>query len=108
MSTVSLMTLIFLPGTAVAVRIPIPYYSTLLTSSKSMFGTQFFNADFSDSGVGKLHVSPDFYLFWALALSITLITLLVWYFWFRRSSERRYSGGRAKKEVVERGRDSVV
>jgi len=73
-----------------------------------MFGTQFFNADFSDNGVGKLHVSPDFYLFWALALSVTFITLLVWYFWFIRSSERRYVGDKAKKEVVERDRDSMA
>ncbi|KAE8454571.1 hypothetical protein EG329_000194 [Mollisiaceae sp. DMI_Dod_QoI] len=75
MKTVAIMTLVFLPGTAVA----------------SIFGSQFFNADFSDSGMGHLKVSSDFWLFWVLFGGVTGITLLAWWIWLSTSTKRRFA-----------------
>jgi hypothetical protein len=58
---------------------------------QSLFGTQFFNADFLDSVKGKLKASGGFWLLRLLGLPTTALTILAWYFLFRLSADRRLS-----------------
>jgi hypothetical protein len=67
---------------------------------QSIFGTQFFNADFSDNGEGRLKLSGDFWLLWALALPTTAITVLTWYFWFKASSKRRLRSVKEERQAL--------
>ncbi|KAK5998362.1 Notoamide biosynthesis cluster protein M' [Cladobotryum mycophilum] len=64
MRTVAFVTLIFLPATFVS----------------AIFGTGFISYD---APTGMWGVSPKFWVFWAVAIPITLLTILGWFLWMR-------------------------
>ncbi|KAJ5249086.1 hypothetical protein N7468_000537 [Penicillium chermesinum] len=61
MKTLSFITLIFLPPTFIS----------------TIFGMQFFNYDSTEGFV----LTSDFWIYWAIAIPITMLTGLVWLFW---------------------------
>ncbi|KAF6838480.1 hypothetical protein CMUS01_04608 [Colletotrichum musicola] len=64
MKTVAFLTLLFLPATFVS----------------AVFSTTFF--DF-DSAAGEWIVSDKFWVYWVVAVPITIVTALMWYYWRR-------------------------
>src|SRR5947207_11499 len=76
MKTLTIMAMIFLP----------------ISTVSSIFGTQFFNAvtvaDPSPDGhirsTTTTHISSQFWVFWILAIPVTLVILFGWKFWIRR------------------------
>lgn len=64
MKTISFLTLTFLPATFIS----------------AIFSTSFFNYD---GGSEEWSVSEKFWLYWAVAIPITVITSVLWYWWPR-------------------------
>jgi len=71
MKTIAVMTLIFLPCTAVA----------------TVFGTPFFSIE-SDSDGSRFLMSPYIWLIWVFAVPLTVITMFTWYRYQRRLEAR--------------------
>ncbi|GME35504.1 hypothetical protein GTA08_BOTSDO06675 [Neofusicoccum parvum] len=86
MKTIAAVTLAFLPGTFIA----------------SLFGMNFF--DFSADGDGQTWaVSEKLWLYWAVTLPLTFLTLGSWWAWdFRQKQWKFYEHPRAKKEAIEK------
>ncbi|KAI1847988.1 hypothetical protein JX266_006101 [Neoarthrinium moseri] len=72
MKTVAFLTLAFLPGTFIC----------------AVFSMSFFNYD---SITGDWQVSDKFWLYWAVAIPVTIMTMLCWYIWSLRGSPNRFS-----------------
>ena len=71
MKTISILGIVFLPGTFVA----------------TLFSMDMFDWGSSDSGgVKKLTVSPSIWIYWVIVIPLTLITFLVWALWSRREN----------------------
>lgn len=86
MKTIAAVTLAFLPGTFIA----------------SLFGMNFF--DFAADGDGQTWaVSEKLWLYWAVTLPLTFLTLGSWWAWdFRQKQWKFYGHPRAKKEAIEK------
>lgn len=69
MQTIALLTVVFLPATTVAAIF-----------SMSPFFT-------AEPG-GRMAVSAEFWIYWAVCIPLTLLVVLIWYLWFRRTRER--------------------
>ncbi|KAL3422678.1 hypothetical protein PVAG01_06834 [Phlyctema vagabunda] len=73
MKTIAIMTLIFLPAGTVA----------------AMFGSQFFNLSVDDdTGTSAFVISPLFWIFWLISMTLTVILLCVWRLWHRRNKKK--------------------
>ena len=68
MKTVAFLTLTFLPATFIC----------------SIFSMSFFSYD-GEAGIWRM--SPEFWLYWALAGPVTVASVTVWYFWSKRLSK---------------------
>ncbi|OJJ50609.1 hypothetical protein ASPZODRAFT_126502 [Penicilliopsis zonata CBS 506.65] len=64
MKTIAVLTLIFLPATFVS----------------AIFSTSFFNFD---AGSGDWGMSDKFWMFWAVSIPITLVTVAMWLLWHK-------------------------
>lgn len=64
MKTVAFLTLAFLPATFIS----------------AVFSTSFFNFD---GGEAAWTVSDKLWIYWAVAIPVTVFTILLWYFWHR-------------------------
>lgn len=64
MKTVAFLTLTFLPATFIS----------------AIFSTSFFNFDGEQ---GTWRVSDKFWIYWAVSIPVTSITILLWFFWHR-------------------------
>ncbi|KAG8162419.1 hypothetical protein KVR01_008184 [Diaporthe batatas] len=62
MKTVAFLTLVFLPATFIS----------------AIFSTSFFNFDGPE---GTWTISDKIWIYWAVAIPVTLFTILLWYFW---------------------------
>lgn len=71
MSVITIITVVFLPGTFTA----------------TFFSTSFFNFQPTGSGSGR-HVSPWLGLYWCITIALTLFTLFIWWFFARRRQQR--------------------
>lgn len=67
MTTISIVTLIYLPATAIG----------------TIFGMPFFENTGEETGDLQIQLSRDFWMFWVITIPLTLITLVAWYFWQR-------------------------
>ena len=76
MSTFTFITALFLPGTFVA---------TIF--SMTMFNWQPEN-DGGSSSPQSSNVSSEFWLFWATALPLTIVTMCGWYLWFKYANSK--------------------
>ncbi|KAI9707443.1 MAG: hypothetical protein M1836_000404 [Candelina mexicana] len=63
MKTISVMTVVFLPGTYIA----------------TIFGMDFF-----DVGVSSVATKGSFWVYWAITVPLTLLVMLLWLLWLRR------------------------
>ena len=84
MKAIAVVTMTFLPATFVSVRLPTgPYNMVLVLSycfSKSVFSMSFFHFDPSEPGYG-FSVSNAFWVYWVLAVPLSLLTLGIWVYW---------------------------
>lgn len=67
MTTLSIVTLIYLPATAIG----------------TIFGMPFFENTAEEIDDLRLRLSRDFWMFWVITIPVTLVTLVAWYFWRR-------------------------
>ncbi|RMZ75711.1 hypothetical protein DV738_g5333, partial [Chaetothyriales sp. CBS 135597] len=65
MRTIAFVTLVFLPPTFIC----------------AIFSMSFFDYDSGSSGSGQWQISPDFWLYWAVAIPVTVCTVLLWLAW---------------------------
>lgn len=76
MKTIAMVTLFFLPATAVA----------------SIFSSAFFSFDVDDDGSQQFVLSQHFWIFWAVSIPLTVVVYLSWKLWHTtmyRVSDRR-------------------
>lgn len=97
MHTIAFASLVFLPISTVAVRSNSSHFLhsdirnnpvTALSSSneaQTIFGTQFFNYDPSDSGHEIFQVASTFRYFWLIVIPLTALILSVWSYFHRHS-----------------------
>ena len=84
MKAIAVLTMVFLPSTAVAVcRFPDRSWKKTLINSQTIFSM----GPFFDSG--SFAVSSNFWLYWVVSVPTTLIVLLVWQIWLRRDRRLR-------------------
>lgn len=88
MKSISIVTMIFLPGTAIAVRQPTTL--TLLECQdingiQSIFSMGSF---FSTSPNGDLIISKQFWVYWLLTIPITISVFGFWWFWTGTETKR--------------------
>ncbi|ERF70853.1 hypothetical protein EPUS_02375 [Endocarpon pusillum Z07020] len=92
MKSLALITTIFLPTTALA----------------TIFSVSSFFSDAAD-GSGRLVVSSQFWIFWAVAAPITFFTVVLWFIWINRKEVKKFRDTykhRFSDEDVERTHDS--
>lgn len=73
MKAIAVMTLIFLPATGIS----------------SIFSMPFFIVDIAGPGTKMLRVAACFWIFWVVALPLTAMIFLVWYWIYRHTKENR-------------------
>lgn len=73
MKTIAILGIVFLPGTFVA----------------ALFSSNMFKWGDADSGESSsLTVSPSMWIYWAITVPLTVLTFLLWVFWFRRENHK--------------------
>ncbi|WPG97702.1 Notoamide biosynthesis cluster protein M' [Acrodontium crateriforme] len=84
MKTIAIMTLLFLPATAVA----------------SVFSSPFFDIDFG-SGARSIEVARCFWIFWAVVVPTTLLIVIAWVGWYKAAAHVSSVGNfSAKKRMA--------
>lgn len=83
MKTIGIVSLVYLPGTFAAVS---PSYnskspkfhseSNSIIKLKSIFGMSFFDTQVTDGRV--MNMLEDFWLYWSIAVPLSIATILVW------------------------------
>lgn len=58
----------------------------MLNSRQSVLSTTFF--DFHDANGLSGAVSPTFWLYWAIAIPLTILVVVAWYLWERQRKKR--------------------
>lgn len=85
MKTIAVLTLTFLPGTAVAVSVPRLSSSALLTIRQSFFSMTMFQWPFRKEGD---LASPYVYVYFVVTIPLTIMVYAAWVWWFRVSQTR--------------------
>jgi len=88
MKTMSIMTLIFLPGTSIAVSNShfFQLLAKVLREWQSIFSMGVFNWDAKD----VRHVGNQYlWLYFAIVIPLTFIVLLIWYSWVKLRQRRK-------------------
>jgi cytochrome b561 len=79
LKSISLLTMVFLPATAIAVNRASALASLLITSKTVM-------APFiSISSDNKVIMTSQFWIFWVVAGPVTLLVIVLWVSWIQRS-----------------------
>lgn len=73
MKVIAVLTLVFLPATAVA----------------SVFSMPFFNVDFDDGSSRDLQAAASFWIFWVVVLPLTALVVAGWFWWYRLANRQR-------------------
>lgn len=83
--TLSILGLVFLPGTFVSVRYPLTFPATAFCSFtilQALFGMSFFDFDpGSDTEPPRWTMSRMFWVYWIITIPATLLTILLWRVW---------------------------
>ncbi|PLB34928.1 uncharacterized protein BDW47DRAFT_111295 [Aspergillus candidus] len=91
MKTIGVVSLVYLPGTFVS----------------GVFGTNFFDMDSLGQGESTWAVSSNFWLYWAVTVPLTLVTVMAWALWhFYQTKTRRGQARMMKKPMQDN--DSAV
>ncbi|CZR67984.1 uncharacterized protein PAC_17883 [Phialocephala subalpina] len=67
MKAIAILTMLFLPGTAIA----------------AIFSMQLFFSTSNDAKI-PIVINPSFWVYWAVTIPLTLVVLLIWFIWIRR------------------------
>lgn len=71
--TISILGIVFLPGTFVA----------------TLFSIGMFDWGGADSGTASsLTVSPSMWIYWAITVPLTIVTFVIWVFWSKRENHK--------------------
>jgi flagellar biosynthesis/type III secretory pathway M-ring protein FliF/YscJ len=87
MKSLALLTMVFLHGTAIAVRA----YNRLVTVTdieQSFFAMPFFNETVDVTGNASLETRPQFWIYWVVTIPLTLSVLGLWIIWLRITARR--------------------
>lgn len=87
MKSLALLTMVFLPGTAVAVRV----YNLVVAVTdieQSFFAMPFFNETVDVTGNAFLETRPQFWIYWVVIIPLTLSVLGLWIIWLRITARR--------------------
>lgn len=88
--TLAVLGTVFLPSTFVAVSRAISTaFLRLLKFSQALFSTPFFTFSSPASGA----VSQQFWIFWAIAIPLTLVVILAWLVWYRWTAKKHSAEG---------------
>jgi hypothetical protein len=88
MLTIAFMSILFLPGTFLAVR-QNPCNSNMVADNpQSLFFMEMFDWQASD---GERVISPLFYVYWVITIPTTLAFFVLWQFWLRPRNDRKCS-----------------
>ncbi|GAB7350979.1 hypothetical protein MBLNU459_g1476t1 [Dothideomycetes sp. NU459] len=71
MKTIAIVTMIFLPATFVS----------------AIFGMSFFNFSGGSGSAGRFTVSRDIWIYFAISIPLTLISIYSWYTWHTRAEK---------------------
>lgn len=106
MKTISVLGLVFLPGTFICVPPP-PFLPLLLLLSqtnettKSLFSTTFFNfSPGSDTTPQQWVMSSEFWIYFAVAVPVTLLTIACWFVWTKHSMRLATRNGESAAPLV--------
>jgi Mg2+ and Co2+ transporter CorA len=75
MRTISILGIIYLPATFVATLFSMDMFSWPGTSNKS-------------NETSSLVASPSIWIYWVVAVPLTVITILIWVVWARRENQK--------------------
>ena len=105
MKSLAVMSMIFLPGMAVAVShevLPqlVSRSLLLIPSTQAVFETSLFNWQAQKAGD---ILSNRFWIYWAVVIPLTATILSIWSFWYFRSSSARpiYGPSVAEKSLID-------
>ncbi|KAK8102386.1 hypothetical protein PG984_015532 [Apiospora sp. TS-2023a] len=84
MRTIAVLGIVFLPGTFVATRFSVDMFdwgnNTAATGADAA----------SDGGTttAALRASPSMWVYWAISVTLTILTFLAWFLWSRRENRK--------------------
>jgi uncharacterized membrane protein len=84
MKTIAVLTLVFLPATAMAVSYPSDNRCNVLTS-QSIFSMSMFNWQAQDGGTV---VSSKIWIYVVVAVVLTCVVLIIWILWFNWTQKK--------------------
>jgi hypothetical protein len=88
MKSLALLTMVFLPGTAIAVRIYNKDLMTITDIMQSFFAMPFFDVTVDVAGNAILETRPQFWMYWVITIPLTLSVLGLWIVWLRYIAKR--------------------
>ena len=89
MKSLALLTMVFLPGTAIAVRAYNRFGDCYCTDiEQSFFAMPFFNETVDVTGNAFLETRPQFWIYWVVIIPLTLSVLGLWIIWLRITARR--------------------
>ena len=109
-STISILGLIFLPGTFVSVGLRQSLIlEHLVDGVQAIFGMNFFDLSRDELEKYSWTVSSNFWLYWVVTAPITLLTVLFWLLWQRPggAADNTYHRGQRSLLPTKRWRKSV-
>ena len=88
MKTLALLSMVFLPGTAIAVRIYNIIFMNVTDIKQSFFAMPFFNMTVDVTGNTSLETRPQFWIYWAITIPLTLLILALWIVWLQSTTRK--------------------
>jgi surface polysaccharide O-acyltransferase-like enzyme len=96
MITIAAVTMFFLPGTFISVRLLCKPLQTITNSLQAVFSMTFFNFQEDNTGNQQFQVSEKWWYFLAATIPLTIAVFLVWITWqkwrFRTLAEEDKKG----------------
>ena len=87
MKAIAVLTMVFLPSTAIAVGNTAYIFVISCLFKLKTLQTIFSMGPFFNNG--SLSVSSDFWIYWVVSIATTVVVLFIWQVWLRRERQRR-------------------
>jgi ABC-type branched-subunit amino acid transport system permease subunit len=89
MKTVAVVTMAFLPATFTSVSLNSPGCTGYANNLQAVFSMSFFNfSPGNGTEPDEWKVSSQIWIYWVVAIPLTLMTLLAWLFWKRKRDQK--------------------
>jgi hypothetical protein len=88
MKTIALLTMVFLPGTAIAVRTHKNIRWLIANIKQSFFAMPFFDFTVDVDGHSVVQTRPQFWMYWVITIPLTFSVLGLWVVWLRFVTKR--------------------